>query len=790
MAESFNGLPSSQLDIVKLSQDENLPSSLQTSEKNPTGKPRKKPTVTPRTFTRFFTPRSSLSRGGKIGASRQALRDITASASNRSAQARRRTPTKDTINVLADEDLGLYHVGKRRKIGEPSPETTPDRSSPLKRIRGQSLNLLDDSNTDIQTDDEEYQLYTGRRASRRDVKKFPQPIVRNSRHQGPLGRISDREIGKGRWRLPQTIPNEWQCETANFYTVPTDLHVCNRLGDLSEQTVPFCVTSCNTNSLVAVGDEEGGIRLLESARGGKPEFSKAYLTFRPHTNAILDLAFSPNDLLLATASGDQSSQIIDMPTQRAIKTLTGHVSSVKQVLFQPGSSSVLATSSRDGSVCIWDLRCKGSTTPTRELKVSLEGGSSEDQITQSTPNDLSPRLTYSRAIDTISAAHTTRYPHRLPNLSNTSTTNDIPSKSELPAQRSRRGDVSITSLSFLSPGRQHLLLTACEADATVKLWDLRNTHSPRRCRDSVPIPVSSTRQPEAHTRHRHFGVTSMALSTDAGRLYTLCRDNVVYAYSTPHLILGSAPELSSSFQPASGRKSRRKEKEGLGPLYGFRHRSFHATTFYVKIAVRQARDSHTELLAAGSSDGCVVLWPTDERYMGPPSSSSLSSQYDSRQRLSSGQLQKGEAEEWPLTPPSSQGWQEDGWGARRASRFSKTKETTPIFTNGIALVRGHTREVTGVAWAFGGELISVGDDFQARCWREDGDWDGAEDEDGETASINRTKGDGFGRRGRGLRGEEVGARARDLRKGGESEGRRWGCGWAEIEGEEWDKEEG
>lgn len=126
-------------------------------------------------------------------------------------------------------------------------------------------------------------------------------------------------------------------------------------------------SSLLANSLIAVGDEDGGIRLLESAKDEKPEFSEPYLKFRPHTNAILDLAFSPDDLLLATASGDQTSQVIDMPNQRAIFTMAGHVSSVKQVCFQPGSSSVIASSSRDGSVQIWDLRCRGFDAPVRDI---------------------------------------------------------------------------------------------------------------------------------------------------------------------------------------------------------------------------------------------------------------------------------------------------------------------------------------------------------------------------------------------------------------------------------------
>jgi hypothetical protein len=125
------------------------------------------------------------------------------------------------------------------------------------------------------------------------------------------------------------------------------------------------------------------------------------------------------------------------------------------------------------------------------------------------------------------------------------------------------------------------------------------------------VALSSTVQPESHNRHRHFGITSLVLSGDSARLYALSRDNTVYAYSTNHLIMGHAPELST---PAPRHKHNSTERRGLGPLYGFRHPQFHCTTFYVKAALRKATDDKPEMLAVGSSDGSPVLFPTDEAF--------------------------------------------------------------------------------------------------------------------------------------------------------------------------------
>ena len=451
----------------------------------------------------------------------------------------------------------------------------------------------------------------------------------------------------------------------------------------------------------------------------KPAFSQAYLSFRPHTNAILDLAFSPDDMLLATASGDQTSQVIDMLSQRAIYTMAGHVSSVKQVCFQPGSSSIIASSSRDGSVQIWDLRCKGLDAPVRDIKVSLDP--------DATRAPQHRKMIWARSVNSIFEAHI----HRQSPVSTVSPANitktlssfDAPSKTESPG---RRGDVSITALAFLQPGREHLLITASEADASVKLWDIRSTHNHRRNRAS---PLSSTRQPESHNKYRPFGLTSLSLGTESDRLYALCRDNTVYVYSTSHLILGHAPELSSA-TASRPRRSGGPEREGLGPLYGLRHPSFHATTFYIKSALRTANGDQSQLLAVGSSDGTPILFPTNERHLSKHTYPELPNSVSQHPRPSSHPALKR---------------------VDSATGFSgRLDDTLPIYQHGTALVRGHSREVTGLTWTKRGELITLSDDFTVRCWRESD-------------------------------------QARELRMGGEAEGRRWGCGWAEAT-DGWDEE--
>jgi WD40 repeat protein len=465
------------------------------------------------------------------------------------------------------------------------------------------------------------------------------------------------------------------------------------------------------NSLIAVGYEGGAVRLIESNKKEKPPFHEAYLTFQPHLNAILDLAFSSDDLLLATASGDQTSQVIDMPTQRAIATLSGHAASVKHVRFQPGSSnSVLATSSRDGSVQIWDLRCKGSNLPVGVLQQSLDPTETQRVSTIGKTSKMS----WARSIGIVENAHMGRRIAHSSRAEKSGPAIDTDYKTDVV---SSRGDISITGLSFLSPSLPHLLLTGSARHASVKLWDVRNIQNHRG--RGQPIPLSTTRQPQSHDRHREYGLTSMLISPDGARLYTLCRDHTVYAYSTSHLILGSAPELDLWGGVPRQRSRNSPETSGLGPLYGFRHPGLHVTTFYVKMAIRPAKDNRTETLAVGSSDHCSVLFPTDERYMQGHGS-----------RASSSNLE-APLPSTPSLPPGS-------------GRIS-VDDSIPIYRNGSALVRGHDKEVTGVSWTSRGDLVTISDDFKARIWREDA------------------------------------ARARDLRLVGEASGDRWGHGWAECQ---------
>lgn len=667
------------------------------------GKARGNPSITPRKFRRFFTPRIQPPRRDRA---RRVLFDVHSGKDlNRHAQS---SPVPPPTSWGQENDLPEFprefkrqkvshtlEAGSERAISEvKDPGFTiveygkPERLMSSPCPKGSSVYF----GTDGSSDDEGAEADCAGRVNQQDLVK---PIAASKSRSGLSGQLFDMELGNlGRpGRLNHSyLVNDWRDLTGKFYSKPEGVHETMSLGDEPKRTIPFVAVGLNTTSLLAVGDEEGRIRLLESAEDGKPGFDQTVVGFRVHSNAIINMTFSDDDSLLATASGDQSARVVDMVTQTTTAILGIHTASLKQVRFQPGANSknVLATSGRDGSIHIWDLRCSGYDGPQCRMWSPV----APDRPSGARFVNNSP-IQYPRALCSIEDAHKPLPGQSLPS---TAGWTDIASRGESSSRSEalgRSSDVSVTALQFLPEGLDHLLLSACEADASIKLWDIRAISSKKRT-----LPLSATAVSPFHFDYRNFGITSLNLSSDGSRFYALCKDNIVYAYSTSHLMYGYAPELDS----ANSRPNQREARLGQGPLYGLRNSKFHANTFYVKSALRKSQNGHSELLAVGSSDDCAVLFPTDERYFPKPHLRESYSPFD---------------------------------------RYAMP--TIQVHDIGTPLIRGHDREVGSVAWTHDGELATVGDDLTVRLWREDYET------------------------------------AKDLRTGGETDGRRWNCGWANVE---------
>ncbi|KIV93448.1 hypothetical protein PV10_04661 [Exophiala mesophila] len=632
---------------------------------------KKNPSVTPKRFTKFFTPRHrNVQRAAR--ASRKALQELS------SARLNSRADTVSQLQLPSHDDAD--RPAKKRRLSFSSIASIP--SSPIKRAEKHDQSYLNPQHDDpcIETDNDDDDFGDDcHDEDQHDIPRIYPPRILPYRTISSSASILSKQLG-GRTAVGETNDSRlWEHDTAHFYSSPGD--VCNYSGTLpASAALPFCVASFNNTPLVAVADEDGNVRIHnawdEVRNKGYVKFPTVIKTWRAHDNAIMDLEISSDDKLIASASGDQTSHIYNIDRGVSVYNLLGHTGSVKRIQFQPGSGNqILASCSRDGTVCMWDLRSPQIEGPTLMTKMSRLEREIWSQTKQISPENE------------ITEAHTSFDKYKKSRGKRQSGT------------VAGRAEFAITTCTFISESRAHLLATASENDAIIKLWDMRTSFT----QTNRPTPVSITQEPASHAQHRQFGVTSIAMSSDSSRLYSACRDHTIYAYSTSHLVLGGAPEMSACSTARS--KPLKTSRPGLGPLYGFRHPDLRVATFYDKLAVRSSQlEQHTEngnsaeMIAIGSGQECAVVFPTNERYLNKASQQSSPLESRSNPRLTR------------LSSMSDR-------VAGKVSVAEEDMDDFPIYHHGTALVGGHTKEVTAVAWANNGNLITVADDYTSRCWR-------------------------------------------------------------------------
>ena len=93
-----------------------------------------------------------------------------------------------------------------------------------------------------------------------------------------------------------------------------------------------------------------------------------YISLEGHTDSISRIAFSPDEVTLASASGDRTIRLWDVATGTRQHTLSGHESWIPSIAFSHNGLA-LASADSDGKIRLWDVT-------TGQYRVTLEGHNS------------------------------------------------------------------------------------------------------------------------------------------------------------------------------------------------------------------------------------------------------------------------------------------------------------------------------------------------------------------------------------------------------------------------------
>ena len=101
---------------------------------------------------------------------------------------------------------------------------------------------------------------------------------------------------------------------------------------------------------VAAGSTHGPVFIWDLATPDRPR-----MVFTNHQYWVYDIAFSPDSRLLATASGDHSSRVVNIETGHEVLPPLEHNDHVYSVVFSPDGRWLL-TACLEGTAHVWDVR--------------------------------------------------------------------------------------------------------------------------------------------------------------------------------------------------------------------------------------------------------------------------------------------------------------------------------------------------------------------------------------------------------------------------------------------------
>jgi WD40 repeat protein len=120
-----------------------------------------------------------------------------------------------------------------------------------------------------------------------------------------------------------------------------------KLRELSGTNIQMRLAFSPDDSLLAVGDREGTLRIWNLTNDEPPRLINA------HGDGVAGVEFSPAGSVLASAGMDMVAKLWNVKEATEIRTLKGHSAILTQITFRPDGKE-LATSSFDGTIRTWD----------------------------------------------------------------------------------------------------------------------------------------------------------------------------------------------------------------------------------------------------------------------------------------------------------------------------------------------------------------------------------------------------------------------------------------------------
>ena len=115
---------------------------------------------------------------------------------------------------------------------------------------------------------------------------------------------------------------------------------------------------------MAACSDDNTLSLWKPEESNKPVCSR----MQGHQNVVNDVRFSPDGLLLASASFDRSVKIWDGMTGKFLVSLNGHVNDVYCISWS-SDSRLLVSCSKDSTIQLWTMaQIRGLLTPIDKLK--------------------------------------------------------------------------------------------------------------------------------------------------------------------------------------------------------------------------------------------------------------------------------------------------------------------------------------------------------------------------------------------------------------------------------------